>query len=211
MKKSFLKVFLLLLLVMTGCNQLDAEPIDGKVSGAVFGRVQSVAGSQPIGFDLKNMSIDWVENSYKEIQTLADPWLQTLKPTHEINKFPLKKYIHIYYSDPYDQNENIDLFIPYPNDGKAHKNIILKGKDNGMTHYYVFEGGEKETERLIDWMMDHEPNGVNKGQMNALFIFYTEYGAKLGNGWFASSNEERLLISAISMISFQIFITAGDS
>jgi hypothetical protein len=143
--------------LFTGCSA-KKDPIDGKDSGAVFEKVHSLIGSQPIGFDLNNMSIDWVEDSYDEIQTLADPWLETLSPAHEINKFTLKKYIHIYYSNPYDKNENLDLFIPYMNDREAYKNIILKGEDNGTTKYYVFEGGEKETAALVDWMKEHEPN-----------------------------------------------------
>jgi hypothetical protein len=159
MKKRFLVIMMMVcsVILFTGCSA-KKEPIDGKVSGAVFESVHSLIGSKPIGFDLKNMSIDWVEDSYNEIQTLADPWLETLTPAHEINKFPLKRYIHIYYSNPFDKNENIDLFIPYPNDREAHKNIILKGKDNGMMKYYVFEGSEKETAALVDWMKDHEPN-----------------------------------------------------
>jgi hypothetical protein len=159
MKKTFSFIMLMLCsaVLFAGCSA-KKEPIDGKVSFAVFERVHSVAGTKPIGFDLKNMNIDWVEDSYKEIHTLADPWIKTLKPTHEINKFPLKTYIHIYYSNPYDQNENIDLFIPDSNGKDAHKNIIFKGKDNGRSQYYVFEGGEHETAVLINWMKENKPD-----------------------------------------------------
>lgn len=161
MKKIYLLIVLIAssLALFASCStEVKKEPIDGKVSFAVYERVYSLAGTQPIGFDPKNKNVDWTGKSYEKIQSLADPWLKTLKPTHEMNAFPLKSYLTLYYSNPNDQNENIYLYLPYNESNKdAHENIILKGTDNGEEVFYVFKGGEKETSALIKWMRKNEP------------------------------------------------------
>ncbi|MFG6494965.1 hypothetical protein P8610_06370 [Fictibacillus sp. UD] len=158
MKKVHL-IFISLVVLLTACLSAEAkkELIDGKATYAVYERVQSLIGTEPIGFDTEDTNVEW--ENYDQIQTLSDPWLKTLKPTHQISRFSEKHYLNLYYTNPYEKNENIHLFIPNTTAraAESHRNIILKGTDNGRVVYYVFEGGEKETAALIEWMNENAP------------------------------------------------------
>jgi len=133
----------LLSLIISGCT--NQEPIDGKVSFAVQERLDLLVGEAPI--ELRNNEDTPIK--LKEMQPTADTFLRTLKPTHQLNKLPLKKHLTISYKI---NGEDIKLFIPTSESEKPHKNIYLQGYDNAKMVYYRLEAGEKETLDLIEYI-----------------------------------------------------------
>lgn len=131
----------LLSLIISGCT--NQVPIDGKVSFAVQERLDNLVGEEPL--ELRNNADIPIKS--KEIQPIADTFLRTLKPTHQLNKLPLKKHLTISYKI---NDEDIKLFIPTIESEKPQNNIYLQGYDNAKIVYYRLEAGEKETLDFIE-------------------------------------------------------------
>jgi hypothetical protein len=131
----------MLTLIISGCS--NQEPIDGKVSFVVQERLDNLADEELVS--LKNTSGDTIIS--KELSSLANAFLRTLEPTHQVNELPLKKYLILSYNL---EEENIKLFLPKSNSENPQKNIYLQGYDDQEVIYYRLEAGEKETLDLVE-------------------------------------------------------------
>ncbi|OZM58679.1 hypothetical protein CIB95_03670 [Lottiidibacillus patelloidae] len=156
----YLIIFVVSIVLMSGCIGFDHKAtIDPKVQGSIqTGIVIQLENEKVLGFDLHDAKIDWSEEVYNELQPLSDEWMTTLKVTHQAPEIYIDEYIVIYYPHPTDENENVYFHIPLKKSDKPHKNILLSGRDNGAWVYYVIEAGKKETQALIDFMKEKQPN-----------------------------------------------------
>lgn len=147
--KTLNQILLLFLLapIISGC--INQEPIDGKVSFAVQERLDHLVGEEPI--ELRNNADTPIK--LKEMQPTANAFVRTLKPTHQLNKLPLKKHLTVSYKI---NDEEIKLFIPTSESDKPQKNIYLQGYDNAKIVYYRLEAREKETLDFIELIITEQ-------------------------------------------------------
>lgn len=151
--------FVILLVISTvllsSCfNQNDdnKRPIDGKLAGSVVIGLKDSVGKTPISVTINDKKVLLNENETKEIKTKMDALLNTLHPTHQLKKMPLKNYLTVSYQW-YDKR--IKLIFPERKDNNPQNQIYMKSIDpSNPDEYYLLNGEEKETLDLIDWLKD---------------------------------------------------------
>jgi hypothetical protein len=135
-------IFLIMvLLIISGCT--NQEPIDGKVSFVVQERLENLVDEELVSLRNNN----GVTITSKELSPLANAFLRTIEPTHQVSELPLTKYLLLSYKL---EDENIKLFLPNSINENPQKNIYLQGYDDQEVIYYRLEAGEKETLDLIE-------------------------------------------------------------
>lgn len=151
MKKLLVFVFVAVV-VLSGCGLMTngKKEIDGKVAGSLqMSFMESYKEKEVVGFDKNKTVIDWT--SYGQIKKMADNWIPTLKPTHQMEELPKGDYIILTFEQKDEFDNRTKFYIPF-HSKDAYKNIVLKGHDNGKDVYYLLEGDKNKTEALIDYM-----------------------------------------------------------